>query len=308
VTLRLGTRTSALALTQSGHVAAALGPDVSLVGVTTEGDRLVDVPLAGRLQKGFFTEALDRGLREGTLDLAVHSLKDLPLAWPEGLVVAATPPREALADLLLVRPEAWDAAAPRLPLRPGAKVGAASERRQWLLRTLRPDCEPAFLRGNVPTRIERLREGRYDAIVLAEAGVNRLGLRLEGLRVARLRPSEWPCAAGQGSLAVQCREADRATRARVATLNDRPTEIATTMERRWLGALGGGCSVPFGAAVWPVAPSEWAWAMGLARDGAFRIRRGVGEGAGDAALAALLAGDPGEGWTDSIWEAWHGPA
>ncbi len=305
MTLRLGTRKSELALTQSGMVARAIGPDVVLVGVTTAGDRLVDVPLDAQLGKGFFTEELERGLRGGTLDLAVHSLKDLPLAQPDGLVLGAIPARESVADLLLVREEAWDAAAPMLPLRSGAKVGAASERRQWILRTLRPDCEPAFLRGNVPTRVTRLREGKYDAIVLAEAGVHRLGLALDGLRVARLAPANWPCAAGQGALAVQCRADAAEVLARLAPLNDAATERAVTIERGWLGALGGGCSVPFGAAVWSVG-SDLHWTMGLAKDGAFRIRRGVGVEAGDEALRALLAGEAGEGWSGPNWEEWHG--
>ena len=308
MTLRLGTRKSELALTQSGMMARALGPDVELVGVTTEGDRLVDVPLAGQLSKGFFTEALERGLREGALDLAVHSLKDLPLQDPDGLVLAAIPPRASIADLLLVRPEAFDADAPHLPLKAGAKVGAASERRQWQVRTLRPDCEPAFLRGNVPTRVNRLREGLYDAILLAEAGVTRLGLSLDGLRVVRLRPSEWPCAAGQGALAIQCRADAGPVRDRIATLDHAPTARAVAIERGWLGALGGGCSVPFGAAVWlNGAPGDagWSWAIGLAKDGAFRVRRGVGVAAGDAALRALLQGDSGEGWSVPIWEEWQ---
>jgi hydroxymethylbilane synthase len=301
MSLRLGTRKSELALTQSGMMARAIGPDVELVGVTTEGDRLVDVPLqGGALSKGFFTEALESGLRAGTLDLAVHSLKDLPLQQPDGLVLAAIPPRESLADLLLVREEAWDASAPMLPLRAGAKVGAASERRQWLLRTLRPDCDPAFLRGNVPTRVARLRDGLYDAIVLAEAGVHRLGLSLEGLRVARLLPAQWPNAAGQGALAIQCRADDIVTRARLEPLNDPATAAAVERERGWLGALGGGCSVPFGAAVW-----DGGWAIGLMKDGAFRIRRGVALADGDEALRALLAGEPGEGWAGPIWETWN---
>jgi hydroxymethylbilane synthase len=301
--LRLGTRRSALALTQSGMVARAIGPDVSLVEVTTEGDRLVDVPLRGALTKGFFTEALEQGLLDGSLDLAVHSLKDLPLAQPAGLTLGAIPVREGVADLLIVAPGAWDPAAPVLPLRAGTSVGAASERRQWLLRTLRPDLAPTFLRGNVPTRVTRLREGGFGAIVLAEAGVHRLGLSLEGLHVVRLRPSEWPCAAGQGALAVQCRADDAAVLARLAPLHHAPTASAVTTERRWLGALGGGCSVPFGAAV-----RENSWSIGLTRDGAFRIRRGVGLADGDEALRGLLASDPGEGWQDDVWEAIDGPA
>jgi hydroxymethylbilane synthase len=328
--MRLGTRQSALALTQSGMVARALGPDVTLVGVTTEGDRLVDVPLRGALTKGFFTEALEAGLRDGSLDLAVHSLKDLPVADPEGLVVAATPERASVADLLLVRPDAWDEGARYLPLRAGARVGAASERRQSLLRALRPDTEPAFLRGNVPTRVERLREGRYDAIVLAEAGITRLGLDLAGLRVARLTPLHWPCAAGQGALGVQCRADNTAVRERISAIDDADTAFAVATERGWLARLGGGCAVPFGAAVWrssartgaaageppggggalrgagpPPQELDWEWALGLAKDGVFRIRRGVGIPAGTAALDALLDGAEGEAWPERIWEDWH---
>ncbi len=302
--VQLGTRKSELALTQSGWVARQLGPDVTLVGVTTEGDRLVDVPLSGALTKGFFTEALERGLLDGTLDLAVHSLKDLPIDQPAGLVLGAIPPREAVADLLIVSLEAWDSTAPVLPLRAGASVGAASERRQWLLRTLRPDLVPAFLRGNVPTRVARLREGKFDAVILAEAGVRRLGLSLDGLCVARLGVRSWPCAAGQGALAVQCRADDVGMRARLQALHHAPTAAAVDTERRWLSALGGGCSVPFGAAV---IGEEWC--LGLMRDGAFRIRRGRGLGGGDTALRALLSGEPGEHHqpTDGpIWEQVHG--
>jgi hydroxymethylbilane synthase len=311
--MRLGTRQSELALTQSGTVARALGPDVVLVGVTTVGDRLVDVPLSGQIAKGFFTEALERGLLDGSLDLAVHSLKDLPLEQPAGLVLGAISRREALADVLLVRPEAWDPTAPVLPLRAGAKVGASSERRQGLLRTLRADVEPAFLRGNVPTRVTRLREGRYDAIVLAEAGVRRLlaggsSMSLEGLRVVRLRPRDWPCAPGQGALAIQCRADDAAVRARLAMLHHPETAGAVELERRWLGALGGGCAVPFGAAV-----TASGWSIGLVRDGQFRLRRGVttddrGATEGNEALRALLAGEPGEAWRGPVWEELDGSA
>jgi hydroxymethylbilane synthase len=296
--MKLGTRTSELALTQSTMMARAIGDDVELVGVTTAGDRLVDVPLDSTLQKGFFTLELERGLRDGSLDIAVHSLKDLPIADPEGLVLGAIPVRESVADLLIVRPEAWDPTG-RLPLRPGAKVGASSERRQGLLRTLHPSAESAFLRGNVPTRVNRLREGRYDAIVLAEAGVRRLGLSLEGLKVARLNPMAWPCAAGQGALAVQCRGSDAPTLARLAPHNHATTAAQVHTERGWLSALGGGCAVPFGAVVTPNG-----WAMSLHKDGTTRIRRGTDPAEGEAALRALLAGDPGEGWNGQIWEEW----
>lgn len=297
MTLRLGTRKSDLALTQSGHVAATLGPDVVLVGVTTEGDRLVDVPLTGPLGKGFFTEALERGLLEGTIDLAVHSLKDLPIQDNDGLCVGAVPVRENPADLLVVRPGSVDEAAPGLPLRRGATVGATSERRQALLRALHPHVQPAFLRGNVPTRVTRLREGRFDAIVLAEAGVRRLGLDLSEFAVFRLRPFDWPPAAGQGALAIQCRADAAALLLRLAALHHAPTARQVAIERGWLAAMGGGCSVPFGAIV-----SGERWALGVARDGVMQVRRGEGTEGGSGALEALLAGGAGDGWSEQVWE------
>jgi hydroxymethylbilane synthase len=278
-------------------VARMLGPDVELVGVTTEGDRLVDVPLRGQLAKGFFTEALERALLDGTLDLAVHSLKDLPVQDTHGLVLGAIPPRESPADVLIVRRDAVDEHAPGLPVRAGATVGAASERRQSLTRTLRPDLKPTFLRGNVPTRIRKLADGDYDAILLAEAGLNRLAADLSAFRAFRLAPEHWPGAPGQGALAVQCRADAIEVRARLDAIHDVITSDAVHVERGWLAAMGGGCSVPFGAVV-----DGRSWALGLDRGGTFRIRRGAGEG-GDAALRALLDGAEGEGWPERIWEA-----
>lgn len=300
MSLKLGTRRSDLALTQSGWVARQIGPDVELVGVVTEGDRLVDVPLRGPLDKGFFTEALERGLLEGTLDLAVHSLKDLPVVDREGLCVGATPLRESPADLLIVRHDAVDESAPGLPLKADASVGAASERRQALVRALRPDLTPGFLRGNVPTRVQRLGEGKFDAILLAEAGLRRLGTDLSPFAVFRLNPMDWPSAAGQGSLAVQCRAGDERVLARLRTLHHAPTHAAVVAERQWLAVMGGGCTVPFGAVV-----MNGRWAVGLEKDGRFRIRRGTDPAEGPAAVREMLAGDLGEGWNGQIWERVH---
>ncbi len=304
--LRLGTRRSALALAQSGMVARALGDDVELVEVVTEGDRLVDVPLQGSLAKGYFTEALEAGLREGRFDLAVHSLKDLPVAAAPGLVLGAIPPRESVADLLLIRREVWESDAERIPLRLGASVGAASLRRQALVRSLRPDLEPRFLRGNVTTRLQRLVEGRFDAIVLAEAGVCRLGaaLGLDALHdvvIVRLLPEHWPPAPGQGALALQCRADDEALRGRLTRLHDAEAAAAVGWERAALAAIGGGCSTPF-AAWW----SGDRGVLGMERAGQFRLRRGLGahDQERDAALALLTADGPGEGWPFRVWSPW----
>lgn len=297
--LKLGTRKSALAWAQSGQVARAVGPDVALTGVTTEGDRLVDVPLRGPLAKGFFTEALESGLREGAFDLAVHSLKDLPVDGPADLVLGAIPVRAPAADLLLVREDAWaDDETHPLPLHPGARVGASSPRRQALLATLAPGVVPTFLRGNVTTRLERLARGDFEAIILAEAGVSRLGMALPaGIRVVRLKVEAWPPAPGQGALAIQCRVSDADVRSRLAALHDPRTAAAVTLERALLARLGGGCSLPFGA--WSGGED---WVVGLALPGGpFRILRGTGPGA-EAAVDALQAGQGGEAVTGRAWE------
>ncbi len=292
--MRLGTRRSRLALTQSGMVATSLGADVSLVEIETEGDRQLEGPLQGPLAKGFFTEAIERALRAGTIDLAVHSLKDLPVDSPEDLVVAATPEREAAADLLLVRADAWCDVEAGLPVGPGARIGSTSPRRAALLAAWAPHAQVLTLRGNVTTRVERLREGRFEAILLAEAGLRRLGafraggeVSLHGIRVFRLALPTWPCAPGQGSLGVQCRADDFAARSRIGGLHDSQTARSVNTERGWLARLGGGCTIPFGA--W-VGPDAWSFCLGV--PGGLVLRSGIGDAAaGTAALDAALA-DP----------------
>lgn len=282
--MRLGTRQSVLALAQSGHVAAALG-DVELVRVVTEGDRLVDVPLRGPLAKGFFTEALESGLRDGRFDLAVHSLKDLPVEMAAGLVLGAIPRRAPAADLLLVREDRFTPEAAGLPVPEGARIGASSPRRMALLRTARPDCEAAFLRGNVTTRLDRLAQGQYDAIVLAEAGLARLGQSVPaGVVVTRLDVWAWPPAPGQGALAVQCRADDAVVLGRLASFHDADTSACVTAERAWLTRLGGGCAVPFGAFT-----DRRRFVVGLEVDGVFRVASGEVDAAGEAPLRALDA-------------------
>ncbi len=296
--MRLGTRTSDLAMTQSGMVARAIGPDVVLVGITTEGDRLVDVPLRGPLEKGYFTAELERQLLAGDIDVAVHSMKDLPVAETPGTALGAVPERAPVSDLLIARKEAVDPYLPGLPLREGARVGAASERRQALVRTARADLVPAFLRGNVPTRVRRLAEGAYEAILLAEAGVERLGLDLSAFRVYRLDPRWWPPAPGQGALAVQCRAKDIESRVRLAAIHDIPSERAVVRERQWLGRIGGGCATPFGAYV-----NRARWSIGMmGADGRMRTRHGDDLNEGERALAALIAGGPGEAPPATIWK------
>jgi len=243
--LRIGTRGSALALWQSRRVAELVArrpgaPPVELVVIHTEGDRITDVPLSRVAGKAFFTKEIEQALAAGTVDLAVHSLKDLATALPYGLDIAAVLEREDPRDALLApAPVTIDT----LPA--GARVGTSSLRRRALLARARPDLELAELRGNVPTRIERMLEGRYDAIVLAAAGVARLGLTahvVERLPLERFLP-----AVSQGAMAVQTREGDERVLEWVRPLDHAATRAATAAERALLGRLEGGCQVPVGA-------------------------------------------------------------
>lgn len=247
--LRLATRASALAMAQSRRVAArlgALGLDVELLPRTTRGDAVLDRPFRAIEGKGFFTKELEEALLSNDADLAVHSLKDLPTELPKGLTIAAVTERTDPADVLLVRAESVDERRP-LPVSSGARVGTSSSRRraQWLAR--RPDTELRELRGNVPTRVEKLRRGEFDAIVLAAAGLERLSLDVAGLYVRRLDPSVFVCAPGQGALAVEARSADAALTSQLALLDDAAAREAVEAERAVLTALGGGCSQPVGA-------------------------------------------------------------
>lgn len=252
----LGTRGSALALWQTNHVAGLLRAadpslEVKVEIITTRGDVDQSERLVGKLEKGFFTEELERALREKGIDAAVHSLKDLPTRMPEGLTLGAVLERARPNDMLLVRPE-WlrkDAGPQTLPLLDPARVGASSLRRDALLRRYAPTCQPVPLRGNVPTRLQRLREGRTDAIVLASAGLDRLQLDLSGLHAFRLNPRRWVPAPGQGAIGVQCRAGDARAIGLLASANHPPTAHATAWERDFLRVLEGGCATPFGAYV-----------------------------------------------------------
>jgi len=240
----LGTRGSDLALWQSRWVAARIGVPVELRVITTSGDRILDHDLTGAEGKGFFTKELEEALYARSIDLAVHSLKDLPVEPPPGLRVAAVCERAPVADLLLVNPQ-WHDASRRFPVKPGGRVGASSLRRQAQVRAAGPDMEPASLRGNVPTRVRKCREGQYAAVVLAEAGVSRLRLDLSGVVAYRLRPEFWLPAPGQGALAIETR-ADDAVEPACRTLEHAPTREATALERALLERFGGGCHLPLG--------------------------------------------------------------
>jgi len=243
--IRIGTRGSALALWQAEHVAAALravpeAPEPELVLIKTEGDRIQDVPLSKVQGKAFFTKEIEEALLSGVVDVAVHSLKDLATEMPPGLALGAVLEREDPRDALLSFQGGTLEDLPR-----GATVGTSSVRRRALLARWRPDLELAELRGNVPTRIRKLDGEVFDAIVLAAAGVNRLGMqdRISSyLSFERFLP-----AVSQGAIGVQIRARDEAIARWVGALDHPPTRFATAAERALLRRLEGGCHVPVGA-------------------------------------------------------------
>ena len=260
--LRIGSRGSQLALWQANHIAGQLrsqGHEVEIEIIKTTGDGLQEITFAqvGALTgtKGMFTKEIEEALAEGRVDLAVHSLKDLPTGLPEPFALAATPSRVDPRDVFVsVKYES-------LALLPqGARVGTSSQRRRAQLKAIRPDLEAQEFRGNVDTRLRKLGEGQVDAILLAAAGLDRLE-KTEWVR-ERLEPKDFCPAAGQGALGIETRKNDAETIAAVAFLNDAATRFAVTAERAALAALGGGCEVPIGiyCRVWP--EQEWETAAG----------------------------------------------
>ncbi len=240
--LRIGSRGSQLALWQANHIAGLLrgqGHEAEIEIIKTTGDRLQEVTFAQVGSKGMFTKEIEDALAEGRVDLAVHSLKDLPTELPEPFTLAATPKRVDPRDVFVSVKYETLAALPQ-----GARVGTSSQRRRAQLKALRPDIEAVEFRGNVDTRLRKLAEGQVDAILLAAAGLDRLE-KTEWVR-ERLEPKEFCPAAGQGSLGIETRKGDVATIAAVAFLDDVATRFAVTAERAALAELGGGCQVPIG--------------------------------------------------------------
>lgn len=244
-TIRIGTRASALALWQAREVAARIAaqsgaPGVELVHIRTSGDLQTEVPLWQTRGQAFFTREIDRALLEREVDVAVHSLKDLPTVLESGLTLAALLPRADPRDALLSRNGLSLA---QLPARP--RIGTSSLRRRAFLARLRPDAALLELRGNVPTRIDRLQRGEFDAIVLAAAGVSRLGLAQHVSE--HLAPEVFPPAVSQGVIGICARSDDAETIRWLAALDDGAARLAATAERALLRHLEGGCQVPLGA-------------------------------------------------------------
>jgi hydroxymethylbilane synthase len=241
--LRIGSRGSQLALWQANHISALLrtrGHEVEIEVIHTTGDKITDVALAKVGTKGMFTKEIEESLAAGRVDLAVHSLKDLPTELPKGFEIAAITERQDPRDALCSRHYSKIDDLPK-----GASVGTSSLRRQAQLKAIRPDLNIHPLRGNVDTRLRKLEQGEYDAIILASAGLSRLG---KTELIKQILPAEIMCpAAGQGALGIEIREDDAKTRDLLAFLNDPSTRTATTCERSLLHSLGGGCQVPIGA-------------------------------------------------------------
>jgi hydroxymethylbilane synthase len=243
IELVIGSRGSQLALWQAGHIAALLddlGVKTRIEVIKTTGDKIADVALArvGEVSglKGVFTKEIEEALLDGSIDLAVHSLKDLPTELPEGLTIGIVPEREDARDALVGKTLE--------ELKPDDRIGTGSLRRAAQIRRLKPGVETLDIRGNVDTRLRKLDEGQYDAILLACAGLKRLGLKE---RIAEaLDPELMAPAIGQGALGIEVRIGDGVTLEAVSPLNHVPTHLAIEAERALLEAFGGGCQVPLG--------------------------------------------------------------
>lgn len=243
--LKIGSRGSRLARWQADWVADALrarhpGLVVEVVEIKTKGDRDRNSPLAAIGGTGLFTKEIQRAVVEGLVDVAVHSLKDLPTQTPEELILAAVPPREEVADALIAPVHR---ALAELP--PGARVGTGSVRRRAQLLFKRPDLDVTTIRGNVETRLNQALEGKLDAVVLAFAGLRRLGL--EARATERLGSPDFLPAVGQGALGIECRRDDSRTRGLLAAIDDPDAHRAVVAERRALAELEGGCMIPMAA-------------------------------------------------------------
>ena len=290
--LRVGTRGSRLALWQADLVAQRLRaafPDLEVIRVVirTTGDRVLDTALSKIGDKGLFTRELETALFDGGIDVAVHSLKDLPTELPDGLELGAVLEREDPRDALVSPSGRRLAELPR-----GARIGTSSLRRRAQLLAARPDLEIVDLRGNVPTRVEKVEHGDCDAAVLALAGLVRLGL--EAKIAERLAPQVLLSAAGQGAIAVQARAGDEAVAARLAPLDHLATRLAVTAERALLARLEGGCQVPIGALATPANGQLTLLALVADLDGREVVRGEESAEVRDAGAAAALGGGLGE--------------
>lgn len=302
--LRIATRKSPLALWQAEHVGAALraahpGLSIELLGMRTQGDKILDTPLANIGGKGVFVKELEQGMLDGRADIAVHSMKDVPVALPAGLhlsvIMAREDPRDAFVSVRFANLQA---------LPPGARVGTSSLRRQCQLAQSRPDLEILPLRGNVNTRLRKLDGGEFDAIVLASAGLKRLGLS-DRVR-AYLEPDISLPAIGQGAIGIECRAEDARINDLLRPLNHQDTARCVAAERALNQRLHGGCQVPIGA--YAVLQRDHLWLRGLVGtlDGSAIVRAdATGAATAAAALGVRVAESLLEQGAARILDAWY---
>jgi len=291
VKLRIGTRGSRLALAQAREVADAIsasGVETELVSVTTAGDRGADPASDPAGVKGLFVTEIVRALLDGEVDLAVHSAKDLPAVDTEGVVIAGVPERASALDVLVTRDG---------DLRPGARVGTSSVRRRAQVFRLRPDVIVEDLRGNVDTRLRKLGDGEVDALIIAGAGLLRLGVVPE--HAAPMSLAEMVPAPGQGCLAVQARASDDATIEVLSALDHAASRMALEAERGLMARLGGGCALPLGAFAESVPRGVRLLAIALSPDGSRIVRTQV-DGETPEEVAELAALDLSAGGADEI--------
>lgn len=292
-TLRIGTRASALALWQANRVKDLIGalpgaPPVELVHIKTEGDMRTDVPLWAVDGRAFFTKEIDRALLASQIDIAVHSLKDLSTVLESGVALAAVVERQDPRDALLARSAKSVADLPQ-----GARVGTSSLRRRAFLARVRPDIVPVELRGNVPTRIEKLQKGEYDAIILATAGLARLGL---GEHISAHLPIEtFTPAVSQGAIGCCTRADDAETLQWMKPLDNEAARLTTTAERALLRKIEGGCQVPLGANARLAGGRVQLYSAVCALDGSKHV-----SATGDCEAAIAAAGALGERLADGL--------
>jgi hydroxymethylbilane synthase len=273
--IKIGTRGSDLALWQAEYVSGLVGREKTEIRIIkTQGDIIQNVSFEKMEGKGFFTKEIENALLGKSIDVAVHSLKDLPTDSIPGLCIAAIPVREMPSDVLLIRPEALDTAR-ILHLREHAVVGTSSVRRLAQLKHADPTIEVQPLRGNVNTRLRKLREGRYDAIMLAYAGIARLELDISAFQMYILPYDVFLPAPAQGALGLQVRTDDEHTRSMIRKLNHEDTELAVTAEREFLKHFGGGCHIPLGALATVTAGGIHLTGVIAATDGSKTMRQSV---------------------------------
>lgn len=250
--IRIGTRGSRLALWQAEYLKkqfANIGEEAEYTIIKTKGDRIQDLSFDKIEGKGFFTKEIEEDLLRNKVDVAVHSLKDLPTTSPDGLVIGAVSYRHDARDVLVVKPSSY-VPSNSLKIRDNPIIGTSSIRRKTQILDLLPNAKVKDLRGNVPTRIQKLLEGQYDGIILAKAGIERAQIDMEGLETIVLHPSEFTPAPAQGVLAFQCREADLNTRRILLKLHNSEVSDCTNIERKVLKMLDGGCNLPLGVYVY----------------------------------------------------------